>query len=217
MDSRLSVLGNVSGREVVAAIGMNIHSMTARAEGVKAVGVDPERWEETPNQRTSPMTSDQNARAQSHSFTQMTEYVLPQHTNALGGVFGGQIMAWIDLCAAISAQRHSGKMAVTAFVDDLKFEEPVRVGEVVRLEAKVTATFRTSMEIEVVVQGEDATTGRRWPCVTARLTFVAIDENRKPSPVRPLLLDSDAVKASQIEGERRRNSRLTSRAPTIAQ
>ncbi|HVH41300.1 MAG TPA: acyl-CoA thioesterase [Labilithrix sp.] len=150
-------------------------------------------------------------RPQSASVTQMTEYVLPQHTNALGGVFGGQIMAWIDLCAAICAQRHSGRMAVTAFVDDLAFELPVRVGEVVRLEARITATFRTSMEIEVVVEGEDATTGRRWPCVTAKLTFVAIDEARKPAPVPPLALDSDEVKASQAAGEARRGARLASR------
>ena len=147
-------------------------------------------------------------RPQAASITQMTEYVLPQHTNALGGVFGGQIMAWIDLCAAICAQRHSGLMAVTAFVDDLKFEQPVRVGEVVRLEAKITATFRTSMEIEVVVEGEDAMTGRRWPCVTARLTFVAIDNERRPAPVPPLLLDTDEVKASQAAGEARRGARL---------
>jgi acyl-CoA hydrolase len=141
----------------------------------------------------------------------MTEYVLPQHTNALGGVFGGQIMAWIDLCAAICAQRHSGRMAVTAFVDDLKFEEAVRVGEVVRLEARITATFRTSMEIEVIVEGEDAPTGRRWPCVTARVTFVAIDESRRPAPIPPLLLDTDEVKASQAHGEARRGARLAMR------
>src|ERR1700742_3015444 len=97
-----------------------------------------------------------SARAQSQSINEMTEYVLPQHANALGSVFGGQIMAWVDLCAAICAQRHSGRMAVTAFVDDLKFELPVRVGEVVRLDARVTAVFRTSMEIEVLVEGEDA-------------------------------------------------------------
>src|SRR3954464_7745763 len=92
------------------------------------------------------------------SITETTEYVLPQHANALGNVFGGQVMAWVDLCAAISAQRHSGHTAVTAFVDDLKFERPVKVGEVVRLRAKITATFRTSMEIEVVVEGEDSRT-----------------------------------------------------------
>lgn len=154
-------------------------------------------------------------RPQSASVTQMTEYVLPQHTNALGGVFGGQIMAWIDLCAAICAQRHSGRMAVTAFVDDLKFEQPVRVGEVVRLEARITATFRTSMEIEVIVEGEDATTGRRWPCVTARLTFVAIDEARHPTPIPPLLLDTEDVKASQAAGEARRGARLSTRGPAI--
>jgi len=163
----------------------------------------------------APQQSDTRAlvpRPQAASVTQMTEYVLPQHTNALGGVFGGQIMAWMDLCAAICAQRHSGRMAVTAFVDDLKFEQPVRVGEVVRLEARVTATFRTSMEIEVVVEGEDATTGRRWPCVDARLTFVAIDTNRKPAPVPPLLLDTDEVKASQAAGEARRGARLAGRS-----
>lgn len=138
----------------------------------------------------------------------MTEYVLPQHANALGNVFGGQIMAWVDLCAAITAQRHSGRIAVTAFVDDLKFEQPVKVGEVVRLRAHVSATFRTSMEIAVAVEGEDSRTGRRWPCVTAALTFVAIDENGKPTPVPPLAMTSDDVRASQAEGERRRTLRL---------
>lgn len=150
-------------------------------------------------------------RPQAASRTQMTEYVLPQHANALGSVFGGQIMAWLDLCAAICAQRHSGHMAVTAFVDDIKFELPVRVGEVVRLDAHVTATFRTSMEIEVVVEGEDAMTARRWPCVHARLTFVAIDEARKPTPVRALVMDTDEVRASQAAGEARRQARLTTR------
>jgi acyl-CoA hydrolase len=117
-------------------------------------------------------------RAQAESLTQMTEYVLPQHANALGGVFGGQIMAWIDLCAAICA------------------------------EAWITAAFRTSMEIQVLVEGEDATTGRRWPCVNALVTFVAIDADRKPTDVPPLLLDSESVRRSQAAGEARRASRL---------
>lgn len=152
-------------------------------------------------------------RPQSASRTQMTEYVLPQHANALGSVFGGQIMAWVDLCGAICAQRHSGRMAVTAFVDDLKFEQPVRVGEVVRLQATVTAVFRTSMEIEVIVEGEDATTGRRWPCVDARLTFVAIDEKRNPTTIPGLVLDTEEVRASQAAGEMRRADRLAQKSP----
>jgi acyl-CoA hydrolase len=154
-------------------------------------------------------------RPQHASRTQMTEYVLPQHANALGSVFGGQIMAWVDLCAAICAQRHSGRMAVTAFVDDLKFEQPVKVGQVVRLESQVTAVFRSSMEIEVIVEGEDATTGRRWPCVHARLTFVAIDEARVPTAVAPLVLDTAEVRASQAAGEARRGERLVQKSPSI--
>lgn len=138
----------------------------------------------------------------------MTEYVLPQHANAMGNVFGGQIMAWVDLCAAICAQRHTGRLSVTAFVDDLKFQQPVRVGEVVNLVAKVTATFRTSLEIEVSCEGEDSRARRRWPCVHAHVTFVAVGDDGKPTAVPPLLLDTDEVRASQADGEARRQQRL---------
>src|SRR5580698_4792998 len=142
-------------------------------------------------------------RSQSASVTTMTEYVLPQHSNVFGGVFGGQIMAWVDLCAAVCAQRHAGRQAVTAFIDDLKFERPVRIGEVVRLVARVTATFHTSMEISVVVTGEDSLTGRTWPCVRALTVFVAIGEDGRPTTVPPLLLDEE-TRTSQAAGEARR-------------
>lgn len=153
-------------------------------------------------------------RARSESITEMTEYVLPQHANALGNVFGGQIMAWVDLCAAITAQRHAGNLAVTAYVDDLMFEKPVKVGEVIHLRAQLTATFRTSMEIEVTVTGEDPRTRRRWPCVHAYLTFVCIDEKGQTVPVAPLLLDSPLVQASQLQGAERRAHRLRKAART---
>ena len=151
------------------------------------------------------------SRKQSASVTEMTEYVLPQHANAYGTVFGGQIMAWVDLCAAICAQRHSGRPCVTAFVDDLLFEGPVRVGEVVQLRARVTATFRTSIEIEVVVHGEDTHTRLQWPCVKSLVVFVAIDDARKPTAVPALELDSDDVRASQLAAEERRRVRLRKR------
>lgn len=138
----------------------------------------------------------------------MTEYVLPQHSNVFGGVFGGQIMAWVDLCAAVCAQRHSGRLAVTAYVDDLKFQKPVRIGEVVRLEARVTAVFHTSMEIVVEVTGEDSRTRRTWPCVRALLVFVAMGDNGKPTRAPALILDNDEVRASQAAGEARRAERL---------
>lgn len=154
-------------------------------------------------------------RAQAVSRTVMNEYVLPQHANALGNVFGGQVMAWVDICGAICAQRHCNRVAVTLFVDDLKFEQPVKVGEVMHLEAQVTATFRTSLEIQVVARGERPLTGESWSCVTARMTFVAIDEAGAPTPIPALELDSDEVRASQHDGELRRAHRRTS-APTSA-
>ncbi len=160
---------------------------------------------------TQSSSDDRVSKPGSASITEMTEYVLPQHANALGTVFGGQIMAWVDLCAAICSQRHSGKTTVTAFVDDVKFQEPVKVGEVVRLHARLTATFRTSMEIEVIVQGEDPRTQRIWPCVNALLVFVAIDANGKPVVVPALDTSTEAACASQMAGEARRAARLAKR------
>lgn len=150
-------------------------------------------------------------RPRSASMTEMTEYVLPQHANIADTVFGGQIMAWVDLCAAICAQRHAGRPCVTAFVDDLLFKRPVRVGQVVKLRAQVIATFRTSMEIDVRVSGEDTVTGEQWPTVEARVVFVAMDSERRPTAVPPLLLETDADRAGQAAAEERRKTRLAKR------
>ncbi|MGD0673781.1 MAG: acyl-CoA thioesterase [Polyangiaceae bacterium] len=145
------------------------------------------------------------------STTEMTEYVLPQHANVFGTVFGGQIMAWVDICAAICAQRHSSRPCVTAFVDDLLFKRPVRVGQLVRLRAQVQATFRTSMEIEVAVSGEDMMTGEHWPTVQCFVTFVALDDNRRPTPVAPLLQETDEHRGAEAAAEERRRARLARR------
>jgi len=141
----------------------------------------------------------------------MTEYVLPQHATVYGTVFGGQIMAWVDICAAICAQRHAGRPCVTAFVDDLLFRSPVHVGQVVRLSGQVVATFRTSMEIEVTVYGEDTVTGAVWPTVDCFVTMVAMSDDRRPTPVPPLLLESDAHREAQESAARRRQARLSKR------
>ena len=150
-------------------------------------------------------------RPRAASVTEMVEYVLPQHANIGGTVFGGQIMAWVDLCAAICAQRHAARPCVTAFVDDLLFKQPVRVGQVVRLRAHILATFRTSMEIEVDVRGEDTITGEQWPTVECRIVFVAMDDERRPTAVPPLLLETDADRAAQAAAEDRRRARLAKR------
>ena len=154
------------------------------------------------------------AKNRADSICVMTEFVLPSHTNAYGTIFGGTVMGWVDLCAAVTAQRHAGRACVTAFVDDLLFEGPVRAGEVVRLEGCITATFRTSMEVEVIVRGENTLTGRTWPCVRALLTFVALDDARKPTPVPKVLLESDAHRCMQRDAEERRARRLQGRNPS---
>lgn len=138
----------------------------------------------------------------------MTEYVLPTHANAMGNVFGGQILSWMDLCAAICAQRHTSYIAITAGIDDLSFDGPIQVGQVVRLSAHVTATFRTSLEIEVLVEGEEPTTKRTWPCCSAFLTFVAVDEAHKPTPIPQLELVTDADRDRAAAARERRASRL---------
>jgi acyl-CoA hydrolase len=151
------------------------------------------------------------ARRVADSLTMMTEYVLPTHANVLGNVFGGQILAWVDLCAAICAQRHTGQMAITAGVDDLSFEKPIKVGQVVRLTARVTAAFRTSVEILVEVEGEEATTGARWPCVTAFVTCVAVDDKAVPTAVPPVEFAGDDERALAAAAAERRRHRLERR------
>ena len=145
------------------------------------------------------------------SATEMLEYVLPQHANLYGTVFGGQIMAWVDLCGVICAQRHAGRPCVTVFVDDLLFKRPVRIGQVVRLRAQMTAAFGTSMEIEVSVFGEDTVTGEQWPTLECRITFVAMGEDLRPTMVPPLRLESDAERHAHVAAEERRRLRLAKR------
>lgn len=141
------------------------------------------------------------------SETQMTEQVLPQHANVLGTAFGGTIMGWIDICAAIAAQRHCGRTPVTVFVDDLHFKVPIRVGDVVCVHGRLTQAFRTSMEVRVRVTREQP--GRRdHPlCVEAVLVFVNVDEHGKALPVPPLLLETDEDRALAAAADARRAAR----------
>jgi acyl-CoA hydrolase len=147
----------------------------------------------------------------SASVTTMTELVLPTHANSLGTIFGGQVLAWIDLCAAICAQRHTGRIVTTAGIDDLSFERPIRVGEVACVTARITAAFRTSVEVKVQVEGEAATTGERWPCVSAFVTFVAVDDALTPVQVRPLAPVDEEDHRHLAEANERRALRLARR------
>lgn len=141
----------------------------------------------------------------------MTELVLPQHGNVLGTAFGGTVLAWIDICGAIAAQRHSHTVAVTAAIDQVHFLAPIKVGDVVVLSARLNAAFRSSMEVEVEVKVEDAMTGHRRRCVDAFMTFVSIDAEGKTSPVPPLIAESSDDERRAREAGERRAARLASK------
>src|SRR5262249_12822457 len=139
----------------------------------------------------SPPQTPAPARPASFSRTVMTQLVFPEHANALGKAFGGQVMAWSDMCAGICSMRHTGGPTVTAAGDDLQFEHPIAIGDTVVVEARVNGAFGTSLEVEVTVHGESVTSGRRWRCVDARMTFVAIDATGRPRAVPSLVPEND--------------------------
>jgi acyl-CoA hydrolase len=149
------------------------------------------------------------------SMTEMTEIVLPPHANALGTIFGGTVMSWIDVCGAIVSQRHCGRIAVTAFVDDLEFLAPIRVGDVVCLSGRLNAVFRSSMEVEVIVEREDVATGVRTLCLEALLVFVNVDDQGRPQTAPPLTLETEEDhrrSCEAMERKRRRQERKRSRS-----
>ncbi|MCB9778829.1 MAG: acyl-CoA thioesterase [Alphaproteobacteria bacterium] len=113
----------------------------------------------------------------------MTQIVLPVHTNNHGTVFGGQIAAWIDICAAVSAQRYSRGAVVTASIDQLHFLAGVKQGMVVILQSQVNQAWHSSMEVGVRIEAEEPMTGERAHCCSAYLTFVALDEQGGKRPV----------------------------------
>ena len=138
----------------------------------------------------------------------MTQLVLPSHTNALDTVFGGTVMSWIDIAAAICAQRHSQKEVVTASIDELHFLAPIYKGWVVNLKASLNYVSKSSMEVGVRVQSENPKTGESFHTASAYLTFVALGSDGRPTAVPPLLIESDEQRRRHHEAELRRADRL---------
>lgn len=151
------------------------------------------------------------AKSSSASRVVMTQLVLPSHTNSLDTVFGGTIMSWIDICAAIAAQRHASREVVTASIDQLSFVAPVRKGWVVNLLASVNFVSKTSMEVGVRVDAENPKTGETFHTASAYLTFVALGSDGRPSKVPDLLLDTDEDKRRNQQASIRRQNRLKQR------
>ena len=125
------------------------------------------------------------------SMVVMTELVLPNDTNTFGNLMGGRLMYWMDIAAALAAMKHCGAPVVTASVDNISFENPIRLGNVVHIEAKVTRAFTSSMEIHMKVWGEDAIQQFKYKSNEAYYTFVALDPNGKPRPVNKLVPETE--------------------------
>ncbi len=147
----------------------------------------------------------------SHSIVTMTEMVLPSHTNALDSVFGGVIVSWIDIAAAIAATRHSKRPVVTASIDDMHFAAPVYKGWIVNLKASVNYVARTSMEIGVRVDAENPIEGKVYHTASAYLTFVALDDDGKPVPIAPVIAETPEQIRRYNAAEQRRKWRLERR------
>lgn len=144
----------------------------------------------------------------SQSLVIMTELVLPNDTNNFGNLMGGRLMYWMDIAAALAAMKHCAAPVVTASVDNISFETPIKIGNVVHIEAKVTRAFNSSMEVHMNVWGEDAIQQYRYKSNEAYYTFVALDPNNKPRAINALVPETeDEIKL--YEGAlRRRQIRL---------
>ncbi|HXW53200.1 MAG TPA: acyl-CoA thioesterase [Myxococcota bacterium] len=146
-----------------------------------------------------------------HTHVEMTQVVMPQSTNILGTVFGGQILSWIDICAAVSAQRHCRSNVVTASFDEVHFVTPIKLGYVVILQSQVNAVFHSSMEIGTIVNAENPRTGERKLAVRAFCTFVSLDEEGNAQACPAILAESQAEKNREQAALRRRQLRLKHR------
>ena len=147
----------------------------------------------------------------SESQITMTELVLPHHTNQLGNLLGGQLMHWIDICAALSAAKHNGRICVTAAVDRIDFHHPVKLGDAVTLLSSVNRVFNTSVEVGVKVFGESYVEGKKYHSNTAYLTFVSVDSKGKPVKTFEIEPITNDEKRRYEEALKRRQRRLQMR------
>ena len=137
------------------------------------------------------------------SFTVNTEVVLPNDTNHVGNLFGGKLLQWMDITSAIAAQRHCKRVVVTAAINHVSFDNPIKQNSVVTLEAKVSRAFSSSMEVYIDVFVENPITGEKTKCNEAIFTFVAIDQNGAPLHVPPIIPETELEK-KRYEGALRR-------------
>lgn len=142
------------------------------------------------------------------SFVSMTELVLPNDTNTLNNLMGGRLMHWMDIVSAIAAQKHSNRIVVTASVDNISFKQPIQLGDVVTLRARVTRAFNSSMEVRIDVEAENIPSGKKIESNSAYFTFVAVDQSGRPIDVPEVEPESDEEREFYQGALRRRQLRL---------
>lgn len=142
------------------------------------------------------------------SFTIMNELVLPNDTNTLNNLMGGRLLHWMDIAAAISAQKHCNRIVVTASVDNVSFRHPVKLGDVISIEAQVTRAFNTSVEVRLTVYAQNIPSGTRIQSNQAYYTFVALDHDSKTIAVPQVVPETEEEKKLYDEALQRRELRL---------
>jgi len=150
----------------------------------------------------------QSAKRWQDSASETAQVVLPNDSNPLGYILGGTVMHMIDITGAIACHRHTNALALTAGVDSLDFLHPIKVGDIIILKSRVNATFRTSLEVEVEVFSEGITSGERRLTSKAYLTFVSLDDQGRPQPVAPLVIETPEDEQRRQQAEGRRAERL---------
>lgn len=143
------------------------------------------------------------------SKVEMTEMVHPQHTNALGTVFGGVIMSWIDIAAAICAQKHCERIVVTASIDEMHFLAPIHLGWIVYIKACINYASKTSCEIGVEISTENPLLKEKYHTATAYVTMVAVDSHGKPIAIPRLVPQTEKEKREYEKASQRRKNRIS--------
>lgn len=142
------------------------------------------------------------------SVATLTELVLPNDTNVLGNLMGGRLLQWMDIASAIAAKRHCNRVVVTASVNNVSFNRPIHLGDVLTLQAKVSRSFHTSMEVFIDVWLEDRITGEKLKCNEAIYTFVAVDQLGNPISIPELIPETEEEKKRYDGALRRRQLSL---------
>jgi len=148
----------------------------------------------------------------SNSIITMTELVLPQHTNQLGNLLGGQLMHWMDICAALASSKHAARICVTASVDTIDFHHPIKLGDAVTIVASVNRVFSSSMEVGVSVFAENFTKCNKRHTNSAYLTFVGLNSEEKPVKSESIIPESENEKRRYDDALLRRARRLNLRS-----